>query len=100
MPATFAPVEARLGCTTAACLPKFNPDPNARRIVAYGLRNPFRFTFRPGTNEIWIGDVLVAQGDGSGALACPTVRTARSIKFAADAAGPASLAPAGSSPAR
>ncbi len=30
---------------------------NARRIVAYGLRNPFRFTFRPGTNEIWIGDV-------------------------------------------
>ena len=24
------------------------PTPNARRIVAYGLRNPFRFTFRPG----------------------------------------------------
>jgi glucose/arabinose dehydrogenase len=32
-------------------------DPVARRIVAYGLRNPFRFTFRPGTNELWIGDV-------------------------------------------
>ena len=32
-------------------------DPNARRIVAYGLRNPFRFTLRPGTNELWIGDV-------------------------------------------
>ncbi|HSL63870.1 MAG TPA: PA14 domain-containing protein [Gaiellaceae bacterium] len=32
-------------------------DPNARRIVAYGLRNPFRFTFRPGTSELWIGDV-------------------------------------------
>jgi glucose/arabinose dehydrogenase len=30
---------------------------NARRIDAYGLRNPFRFTFRPGTNEVWIGDV-------------------------------------------
>jgi glucose/arabinose dehydrogenase len=29
-----------------------NPDPNARRIVAYGLRNPFRFTTRPGTNEL------------------------------------------------
>jgi glucose/arabinose dehydrogenase len=26
-------------------------------IVAMGLRNPFRFTFRPGTSEIWIGDV-------------------------------------------
>ena len=34
-----------------------NPDLNARRIVAYGLRNPFRFTTRPGTNEIWVGDV-------------------------------------------
>ena len=34
-----------------------NPNPNARRIVAEGLRNPFRFTFRPGTNEIWAGDV-------------------------------------------
>ncbi len=32
-------------------------DANACRIVAYGLRNPFRFTVRPGTNEVWIGDV-------------------------------------------
>jgi glucose/arabinose dehydrogenase len=32
-------------------------DVNARRIIAYGLRNPFRFTFRPGTNELWVGDV-------------------------------------------
>ena len=34
-----------------------SPDPNARRIVAYGLRNPFRITVRPGTNEVWSGDV-------------------------------------------
>ena len=34
-----------------------NSDPNARRIIAHGLRNPFRFTFRPGTNELWVGDV-------------------------------------------
>jgi PKD repeat protein len=32
-------------------------DPSAQRIVADGLRNPFRFTFRPGTNELWLGDV-------------------------------------------
>jgi glucose/arabinose dehydrogenase/PKD repeat protein len=32
-------------------------DENARRIVAHGMRNPFRFTFRPGTTDLWIGDV-------------------------------------------
>jgi glucose/arabinose dehydrogenase len=34
-----------------------SPDANARRIVATGLRNPFRIGFRPGTNELWVGDV-------------------------------------------
>ncbi|WP_460394514.1 PQQ-dependent sugar dehydrogenase [Actinophytocola sediminis] len=34
-----------------------SPDANARRVIAYGLRNQFRFAFRPGTNEIWAGDV-------------------------------------------
>jgi glucose/arabinose dehydrogenase len=32
-------------------------DPNARRIVAYGFRNPLRFAVRPGTGELWVGDV-------------------------------------------
>jgi glucose/arabinose dehydrogenase len=32
-------------------------DPNARRIVAMGLRNPFRLAIRPGTEQIYIGDV-------------------------------------------
>jgi glucose/arabinose dehydrogenase len=32
-------------------------DPNLRRIVAYGFRNPFRFAFRPGTSQLWLGDV-------------------------------------------
>ncbi|WP_328473445.1 PQQ-dependent sugar dehydrogenase [Actinoplanes sp. NBC_00393] len=31
-------------------------DPNIRRIVANGLRNPYRITMRPGTNETWISD--------------------------------------------
>lgn len=30
---------------------------NAQRILAYGLRNPFRFTHRPGTSELWLADV-------------------------------------------
>jgi glucose/arabinose dehydrogenase len=51
----------RVNPATGAGLPD-NPnaasmDPNARRIVAYGLRNPFRFGVRPGTGEVWIGDV-------------------------------------------
>jgi glucose/arabinose dehydrogenase len=32
-------------------------DANARRIVATGLRNPFRLALRPGTSEIYVGDV-------------------------------------------
>jgi uncharacterized repeat protein (TIGR01451 family) len=32
-------------------------DLNAQRIISYGLRNPFRATIRPGTNEVWISDV-------------------------------------------
>ncbi|HET7451235.1 MAG TPA: PQQ-dependent sugar dehydrogenase [Thermoanaerobaculia bacterium] len=31
-------------------------DANARRIVVEGLRQPFRFTIRPGTDALWIGD--------------------------------------------
>src|SRR5919202_1986888 len=51
----------RVNPDTGAALPD-NPlassaDPNARRIIAYGLRNPFRFAFRPGTSELWVGDV-------------------------------------------
>ncbi|HEY1249876.1 MAG TPA: Ig-like domain-containing protein, partial [Thermoanaerobaculia bacterium] len=32
-------------------------DLNERRIIAYGLRNPFRLTIKPGTNDVWLGDV-------------------------------------------
>ena len=32
-------------------------DENDRKIIGYGFRNPYRFTFRPGTSEIWVGDV-------------------------------------------
>ena len=78
-PTTLDGAILRVDPATGAGMPD-NPlaassDPNARRIVAYGLRNPFRVTFRPGTNELWIGDVgwndweeidrLVAPADGS-----------------------------------
>jgi glucose/arabinose dehydrogenase len=32
-------------------------DANRKRLLAFGLRNPFRITFKPGSNELWAGDV-------------------------------------------
>ena len=60
-PATLDGSVIRINPATGAAMPDnpyaFSPDPNVRRIVAHGFRNPFRFTVRPGTNELWIGDV-------------------------------------------
>jgi PKD repeat protein/glucose/arabinose dehydrogenase len=60
-PATLDGTIARVDPNTGEPL---SSNPNAassdidrRRIVAYGVRQPFRFTFRPGTSELWWGDV-------------------------------------------
>ena len=50
-------VDQATGAGTAGNPLAGSGDANARRIIAHGLRNPFRFTFRPGTNELWAGDV-------------------------------------------
>ena len=42
------------------------------RVVAYGLRNPFRFTMRPNTGELWIGDVGWNQWEEIDRLVDPT----------------------------
>jgi glucose/arabinose dehydrogenase len=60
-PTTLDGAVLRINKATGQGLPD-NPfaasaDANARRIIAYGLRNPFRATFRPGTGELWVGDV-------------------------------------------
>jgi glucose/arabinose dehydrogenase len=51
----------RIDPVTGAGLPDnpfaSSPDQNARRIIASGLRNPFRFDLRPGTEQLWLGDV-------------------------------------------
>jgi glucose/arabinose dehydrogenase len=44
---------------------------NERRVIAQGLRNPFRFTHRPGTNEVWIGDVGAGTWEEINRLANP-----------------------------
>jgi glucose/arabinose dehydrogenase/PKD repeat protein len=69
----------RLDPDTGAALPDNplygNSDLNAGRIVAYGLRNPFRFAIRPGTNEVWTGDVGWGEFEEINRVADPTDAT-------------------------
>ena len=61
-PVTLDGAVIRIDPGTGLALPD-NPrwaldtDPNGQRIVGFGLRNPFRMTTRPGTRELWVGDV-------------------------------------------
>jgi glucose/arabinose dehydrogenase len=65
----------RIDPDTGAALPD-NPlaggDPADDRHVAFGLRNPFRITDRPGTDEIWIGDVGWVEHEEIDVLPDPT----------------------------
>ena len=60
-PVTLDGTILRMNPDTGAALPDnplfTHPDANARRVIAQGLRNPFRIAVRPGTNEVWLGDV-------------------------------------------
>jgi glucose/arabinose dehydrogenase len=82
-PATLNGAVIRIDPDTGQGLPD-NPfasssDPNARRIVAYGLRNPFRFTQRPGTDELWIGDVGAGTWEEIDRLTSPTGNATRNF---------------------
>jgi PKD repeat protein len=60
-PASLDGTIIRVDPATGAALPT-NPsaaatDANVQRIIGHGLRNPFRFTTRPNTDELWVGDV-------------------------------------------
>ncbi len=50
-------------------------DANARRIVAAGMRNPFRFAVRPGTGELYVGDVGWGGWEEVNRLPAPTDST-------------------------
>jgi glucose/arabinose dehydrogenase len=59
-PASLDGSVIRIDPTTGAAAPN-NPyssssDANKRRIIANGMRNPFRITFKPGTKELFIAE--------------------------------------------
>ena len=78
-PVTLDGAILRVDPATGAALPDNpligNADANARRIIAYGLRNPFRFTIRPGTSEVWLGDVGWSKWEEINRIANPTDST-------------------------
>lgn len=66
-PTTAAGAIIRVDADTGAPMPDNplidSPNVGARRVVAYGFRNPYRFDVRPGTHELWVGDVGWASFD-------------------------------------
>jgi glucose/arabinose dehydrogenase len=58
-PVTLDGTVIRIAASTLENLPGGTPalTDNTSRIIAAGMRNPFRITTRPGTSEIWLGDV-------------------------------------------
>jgi glucose/arabinose dehydrogenase len=82
-PATLDGAILRVDPATGQGLPD-NPfgsssDADARRIVGYGLRNPFRFTQRPGTDELWVGDVGWGTWEEINRLTAPTGSASRNF---------------------
>ena len=75
----------RIDPATGEALPD-NPlhassDLRARRILAYGLRNPFRFTIRPGTDEVYVGDVGQSSWEELNRLASPPASGQGALNF-------------------
>lgn len=59
-PVSYEGAILRVDPDTGAALPTnplFGGEPTDDRVVAFGLRNPFRITIKPGTSEVWVGDV-------------------------------------------
>jgi glucose/arabinose dehydrogenase len=54
-------------------------DPEDDRIIAFGFRNPFRLTLRPGSDEVWIGDVGWFTWEEIDRLAAPDVSPVRNF---------------------
>ncbi|MEI5673611.1 MULTISPECIES: PQQ-dependent sugar dehydrogenase [unclassified Nocardioides] len=55
---------------------RIDPLTGEHAIAAYGFRNPWRFAFRPDTDEVWVGDVGAGGYDEVNRLTAATSTTA------------------------
>lgn len=67
--------------TLDGSLLRIDPTTGTHAVAAYGLRNPWRFTFRPGSDEVWIGDVGAGGYDEVNRLTDATSTTAAPRNF-------------------
>jgi glucose/arabinose dehydrogenase len=56
-------------------------DLRARRILAFGFRNPFRFEIRPGTDEVYVGDVGQSKWEELDRLTSPPAAGQGALNF-------------------
>jgi glucose/arabinose dehydrogenase len=56
-------------------------DPKAPRILAYGMRNPFRFVVKPGTDDVYIGDVGWEEWEEINHLTSPPAAGQKAVNF-------------------
>ncbi|MFD9941529.1 LamG-like jellyroll fold domain-containing protein [Nonomuraea sp. NPDC059023] len=69
---TMIRVDPDTGAAAAGNPNAGSADQNTARIVANGLRNPFRLTNRPGTAEMWLGEVGWTTWEEINRVASPT----------------------------
>lgn len=56
-------------------------DTKAPRILAYGMRNPFRFVVKPGSDDVYVGDVGWEEWEEINHLTSPPASGQKAVNF-------------------
>jgi glucose/arabinose dehydrogenase len=56
-------------------------DTRAPRILAYGMRNPFRFAVKPGSDDVYVGDVGWEEWEEINHLTSPPAAGQKAVNF-------------------
>jgi glucose/arabinose dehydrogenase len=89
---TLIRIDPDTGAASAGNPLASSSDPNTRRIVAHGFRNPFRLAFRPGTSDLYVAHVGNTTWEAINRIAVPT--TARTPTTLPNAGWPCYEGPA------